>query len=213
MKEYWLKRLRDNLRPINEIAPDNEFYHHHYGRNFATSDVTEMINPRRAAVLVPLVWRENTLKVVLTLRTSHLRSHAGQISFPGGSADEGDENLVQTALREANEEIGIGANFINPIGCGENYYTGSNFLITPIVALVDESAEYIRDANEVEKIFELPFEFLIDRENQKVHSAIFQGATRKYIAIECEGYRVWGVTAALLRGLSFMLNAKQAAKD
>lgn len=201
-KDIWDAKLRASLRDVTDIAADSEFSFHDQGEDFHEFRNSQASAPRRAAVLVPLVWRDDVLKVVLTQRTDHLASHAGQIAFPGGTRDENDLDLIHTALREAEEEIGLNSEYAKVIGVGDNYYTRSNYLITPVLALIDETAEFMANVNEVAKIFELPFEFLIDPENQKVHSMVFQGVERFYRAIECDGYYVWGVTASLFKGLS-----------
>ena len=204
-RAYWLDRLQESLRSVDDIAPDHEFEFHDQGDDFDFFIFDKENPPRRAAVLVPLVWRGDILKVILTLRTDNLPSHAGQIAFPGGTKDENDVDLVRTALREAHEEIGLNQGYATILGVCDNYYTRSNYLITPVVALIDEKANFSPNDDEVAKIFELPFEFLIDPAEQKVHTKVFQGIERHYRAIECEGYYVWGVTASLFKSLSSRL--------
>lgn len=201
-RQIWLERLQKRFRAIDNIAPDEEYDFYDQGDDFIDIISQSMSLPKRAAVLVPLVWRNSVLKVILTERTQNLSKHAGQIAFPGGVRDPDDRDLVHTALREAEEEIGLNPKFAKIIGASDNYYSRSNYLITPIIAMIDENAIFSANHNEVAKIFELPFEFLIDPRQQKVHNKTFEGVVRHYRAIECEGYYVWGVTASLFRGIS-----------
>ncbi len=205
-KQYWQEKLKNGLRSISEIAPDHEYDFHDQGDDFHEIMVQNQTPPRRAAVLVPLVWRGDTLKVILTQRTENLSKHAGQIAFPGGTRDKTDKDLVHTALREAQEEIGLEPSLAEIIGASNNYFSRSNFLITPILAILDKEADFKANENEVAKIFELPFEFLIDPAQQKVHNRVFEGVTRYYRAIECEGYYIWGVTASLFHGIGNRLS-------
>lgn len=158
--------------------------------------------PKPAAVLIPLIERENGLFVILTRRSLELKVHSGQIAFPGGRFDEGDANLVQTALREAHEEIGLAPQFVTPIARGSNYLSASNFLISPIFGLVDKNAVLIPNKDEVDEIFEIPFEFLFDKTNHEIRNYIFSGVERHFYAITFHKHFVWGVTAGLICALS-----------
>jgi|APTNR8051073442_1049403.scaffolds.fasta_scaffold00899_12 8-oxo-dGTP pyrophosphatase MutT (NUDIX family) len=165
----------------------------------------EKPNLTRAAVLVPLVWRAGSLKLILTKRTMHLPTHAGEIAFPGGKMERDDRDILHTALRETFEEIGLEQRNIKPLGAGDNYQTGTNFLITPIVAMIDSDAKFSQNTNEVAEIFELDFEHLFDVRNHQSRSAIWKGKLRQYYVIESEGREVWGVTAAIINSISLRL--------
>lgn len=156
---------------------------------------------RKAAVLVPIVEHAYGLHVLLTQRTEHLRTHAGQVSFPGGAVDETDRDAVHTAMREAHEEIGLTADYIKPIGKLDTYLTGSGFEITPIVAFIQPGFTVVKDAHEVADVFEVPLDFLMDKQNHQKHVGVWKGIERKYYAIPHEGRQIWGATAGMLVNL------------
>ncbi|HXV25404.1 MAG TPA: CoA pyrophosphatase [Alphaproteobacteria bacterium] len=159
----------------------------------------------RAAVLVPLIDRPEGIAVLFTQRTAHLHAHAGQISFPGGRIDPRDSDAVATALREAEEEVGIPRDRVAVIGRLDTYWTRTGFEITPIVAFVDPAAEFRADPFEVEEIFEVPLDFLADTINHQRHSREFQGKLRYFYAMPWERRIIWGATAGMLVNLAELL--------
>jgi 8-oxo-dGTP pyrophosphatase MutT (NUDIX family) len=158
--------------------------------------------PVRASVLVPVVAREQPT-VLLTLRTSHLANHSGQIAFPGGKVDETDVDAVAAALREAEEEVGLAADFVQILGTLPLYTTGSAFIITPVVALVRPGFTLAPNAGEVADVFEVPLAFLMDPANHRRHSLIAEGLQRDWFSMpyQDEGTErfIWGATAGMLR--------------
>jgi 8-oxo-dGTP pyrophosphatase MutT (NUDIX family) len=154
-----------------------------------------------AAVLVPVVRRQPRATLLLTERTSHLAAHAGQIAFPGGKIDKSDPSPEAAALREAEEEIGLAADFVEVIGRAPDYLTGSGFHITPVLALVDPDCRLRLNRNEVEDAFEVPLAFLMDPANHRKGTRVWQGATRYFFEMPFEGRHIWGVTAGILRML------------
>ncbi len=152
-----------------------------------------------AAVLVPLVERPDGYTVLLTQRTAHLEHHAGQISFPGGRAEAEDANPVETALREAEEEIGLHRRHVVEIaGFLDLYQTVTGFLITPAVGFVTPPFELRLDAFEVAETFEVPLDFILDPRHHQRRSMLYQGRQRQYYVIPYENRFIWGATAALL---------------
>jgi 8-oxo-dGTP pyrophosphatase MutT (NUDIX family) len=152
-----------------------------------------------AAVLVPLVERLEGYTVLLTQRTAHLEHHAGQISFPGGRAEEGDASPVETALREAEEEIGLQRQQVVEIaGFLDLYQTVTGFLVTPVVGLVTPPFELRLDAFEVAEAFEVPLEFILDPRHHEHRSMLYKGQQRRYYVIPYEDRFIWGATAAML---------------
>ncbi|KQW88561.1 DNA mismatch repair protein MutT [Massilia sp. Root418] len=169
---------------------------------------TPQLSPKPAAVLVPLVQRPEGLSLLLTQRTDHLSSHAGQISFPGGRAEPYDAGPADTALREAEEEIGLDRRHAEIIGTLPVYYTGTNYSVTPVVALLHPPFELRADPGEVAEIFEVPLAFLMDGLNHQRLSAELASGRRSFYAMPYQGYYIWGATAGMLRNLFHFLRAE-----
>ena len=161
-----------------------------------------------ASVLVPIVSHERELTVLFTRRTAHLRDHSGQISFPGGRAEPGDESPRSTALREAREEIGLDAARIEVLGCLPDYRTRTGFRVTPVVSLVAPPLELRPDAFEVDEVFEVPLAFLLDPANHQRHSREIQGRRADFYAIPYRDYYIWGATAGMVVNLYRFLAAR-----
>ncbi len=155
---------------------------------------------RHAAVLVPVVAR-NPLTVLLTARTEHLPSHAGQIAFPGGKVETYDSGPLAAALREAREEIALDDTFVEPVGYLSPYRTGTGFIITPSVALVRPGFTLTANPEEVADVFEVPFAFLMDEANHQIHSRAWRGAERRFYAMPYGERYIWGATAGIIRTL------------
>jgi 8-oxo-dGTP pyrophosphatase MutT (NUDIX family) len=170
------------------------------------ADLAVMEAPTDAAVLVPIVMRAE-LTVLLTQRTETLTKHAGQISFPGGRTDPTDADAIATALREAEEEIGLQARHIEPIGFLDGYRTGTGFHITPVVALIEPDFALQLAADEVADAFEVPLAFLMNPANHQTHSREWRGRTRSYWAMPFGERYIWGATAGMLKNLSGRLAA------
>ena len=155
---------------------------------------------RPAAVLVPLVDHPQPT-VLLTQRAAHLNDHAGQISFPGGKIDATDASPLDAALREAEEEIGLSREFIDPVGYLDLYGTSFGFRILPTVARVKPGFKLRINQSEVDEAFEVPLAFLMNPANHQLHSKEFRGMERSYYAMPYEDRYIWGATAGILRVL------------
>jgi 8-oxo-dGTP pyrophosphatase MutT (NUDIX family) len=151
-----------------------------------------------AAVLLLVVNHPGDPTVVFTQRTAHLADHAGQISFPGGRVEEGDRTPEHTALREAEEEVGIPGDRVEILGRLPEYHTGTGYRVTPIVGWAEPPLTYRPDPHEVADIFEVPLAFLLDAGNHRYESAFFKGRMRKYWAVPYGERFIWGATAGML---------------
>lgn len=155
-----------------------------------------------AAVLVPVVLRDNGLTVLLTQRTDHLHDHAGQVSFPGGRVEQADESPIATALRETHEETGVTAEHVDVIGRLPRYITGTGYAITPVTGLVRPTFSLSPDEFEVAEVFEVPLSFLTNPASYRLHQARMpDGTVRHYYSVPWDNYFIWGATAAMLRGM------------
>lgn len=154
-----------------------------------------------ASVLVPILDRPGGLTVLFTRRTEFLKSHAGQISFPGGRAEESDQLPSDTALREAEEEIGLRRGQAEVLGYLPDYATISGYRVSPVVALVQASADLNPDSSEVAEMFEVPLEYLLNPANHQRNTLIHDGAERHYYAFPFERHYIWGATAGMLMNL------------
>jgi 8-oxo-dGTP pyrophosphatase MutT (NUDIX family) len=175
----------------------------------ASASLLRRAVPTPASVLIPLVLREGGMAMLLTQRTAHLTDHAGQISFPGGRAEDFDATPVDTALRETEEEIGLDRRHIEVIGTLPDYFTGTGYRVTPVVGLVSPPFELKADPHEVAEIFEVPFEFLMDGMNhQRISLDLPEGAGRRtFYAMPYKHFYIWGATAGMLRNLFHFLRA------
>jgi len=153
-----------------------------------------------AAVLIAVTDRLEP-GVILTVRREHLRTHAGQIAFPGGRLDPG-EDAVAAALREAHEEVLLDPASVEVVGTIEPYRTVTGFAVTPVIGVIPPDLPLLPHEHEVADWFEAPLAFLIDPANQHRRSALFQGRERHYYEIDWQGRRIWGATAAMIVNLS-----------
>ena len=157
--------------------------------------------PRDAAVLIPIIEHGSEPAVILTVRTAHLSSHAGQIAFPGGKIDEEDQGPVAAAIREAEEEIGLEPKAVRPIGELSPYMTGSGFRVVPVVADVSPDHRLTPNPHEVDDVFEVPLSFLMNPANHQRQSRKWEGRDRYFYAMPFGERYIWGVTAGIIRSL------------
>ncbi len=155
---------------------------------------------RPASVLVPVVQREPELTLLLTRRTAHLHDHAGQISLPGGRAEEG-ESPEDTALRETAEEIGLHSRHVEILGTLSDYVTVTGYRVTPVIGLVAPPFDLQPDTFEVAEIFEVPLSVVLDPANHQRNRVVAEGVERRYYAMPYGPYYIWGATAGMLMNL------------
>ena len=170
--------------------------------------------PMHAAVLLPIVMHARPT-VLLTERTQHLSTHSGQVAFPGGKVDADDADARATALREAQEEVGLDPAFVQVLGVMPHYLTGSGFIITPVIGLVQPGFTLTRNTNEVADIFEVPLDFLMDPKHHQRHSFESEAGRREWFSMPYQDpaqadqppHFIWGVTAGILRNFYGLLSA------
>jgi len=198
-----------SLRARFQTPPDWQPEITDENRHVIASDIIAKRNAvgkvTKAAVLIPLVLKEDGLWVLLTQRTNHLRDHAGQISFPGGRMDSEDRSPNETALRESEEEIGLDPKRVEIIGHLPQYLTVSGYSVTPVVGLVQAQAEYVLDEFEVADVFEVPLSFLLDPANHQVRVWQSEQGGRRFYSMPYENRFIWGATAGMLRNLYHLL--------
>jgi len=157
---------------------------------------------RRAATLCPIIARPQGYSVVLTRRAENLRAHPGQISFPGGKIEPTDRSPLDAALREAKEEIGLATHQVEISGALNPYPTGTGFLVNPYIGFIDPDFEAVADPAEVAEVFEVPLDFVMNRENYRRESYARDGGRRYFYVIMVREHRIWGATAGMLHELA-----------
>ena len=189
------------LRAAHEKGP---FPEADYGDHRLNPDLRDMIvrdGLRDAAVLIPVVDRGDEASVILTKRTEKLRSHSGQIAFPGGRLDATDPTPEYAALRETEEEIGLAPRFVEVVGRMPDYVTGSGFRIAPILSVVRPGFRLTINPDEVDDAFEVPLSFLMDPANHNRGSRIWEEKERYFYTMPFGERHIWGVTAGIIRTL------------
>lgn len=211
-----VERLRAHLQPVpafdeiprdHTLAPKGDFQLNPGFTPFRPGPLMP------AAVLVPVVAYDGGERVILTRRTAHLSNHASQVSFPGGRVDAEDPDVIATALRETEEEIGLDRAHISVLGALDAYVTGTGFAVVPVVGLVKPGFSLQLAQHEVAEVFEVPFDFLMDSRNHQRHKGVFNGVERQWWAMPYREYYIWGATAGMLRNLHDLLHGQTAGQE
>ncbi|VAW23249.1 Uncharacterized Nudix hydrolase NudL [hydrothermal vent metagenome] len=168
-------------------------------------DVPFIDPPAPAAVLISLVARPGGRTIIYTQRSAALRAHSGQIAFPGGKIDASDVDAGATALREAHEEVGLELSGAKILGYMPPYQTGTNYVITPVVAAVCQRGRLVPNPNEVDEVFEVPLEFIMDKENYGRFLVTRPGREHSSWMLDFDGHIIWGITAHLTRKFRKMI--------
>jgi len=191
----FLARASDRLDPImgqGALAETGDL-------DFVDEDRIGSIRP--AAVLIPVIPRSSGPTALLTQRPDTMASHPGQVAFPGGKIDAVDADEVAAALREAEEEVGVVPQTVDLIARSAPYVTGTAFRITPVIGVLPADFVARPDPMEVADVFEAPLDFLFNTANHQTGSAFYKGKHREYTEMPWQGFRIWGVTAGIIRDL------------
>lgn len=159
-----------------------------------------------AAVLFPLIEKNNELKVILTTRSKDLPSHPGQVCFPGGKLEKADKNIIECAKRESFEEVGIKSDQINLLGQLDDCITGTNFKVTPVIGLIDSNYIPVLQEKEVADIFEVPLDYFIEKNNQKIEYANYKNKSYSYYQYNWKNKKIWGSTARIIVNFCEIMN-------
>lgn len=192
--------MPDPLAPVlaalaGPVRPSSD-----YDLNKITLPADRRLRP--AGVLVPILVRNGIARVILTKRSSALKHHPGQISFPGGKQDEGDEDLIATALREAGEEIGLAPDNVEIIGQLPAHETVTGFLMTPVIARIKAPFPPRAEPGEVDEIFDVPLAHVLNPARFSIQSRRWRGSRRHYYTVPWGPYYIWGATARILKALA-----------
>ena len=190
-----IARARRNLDPLHGTARLPE------GGDLEFVDERGLTSLREAAVLVPMIPRETGPTVLLTQRPNTMEKHPGQVAFPGGKVDPRDDGPVEAALREADEEVGVDPGSVELIARSAPYLTGTGFRITPVLGVLPADFEAKPDPSEVDAVFEVPLAILLDPARLARKSLEWEGRQRIYYEMYHDGFRIWGVTAGIIRTL------------
>jgi len=189
-----LQNIYERLSTINtSFTSDNDLM---------DCEAVKTENLIEAAVLIPIVERNDGLKVILTKRSNNLKQHPGQISFPGGKSEKTDKSLVATALRETKEEIGINDKNVEILGQLSQHVTITGFKITPFIGRIRMGFSTEIQTSEVSEIFEVPLSYLSNPRNFRVESVKWKGKKRFFYSIPYGPYYIWGATARILKNLA-----------
>ena len=178
-----------------------------------SAPLLELLERRRspAAVLLGLIERPAGLTLLFTERSLDLKDHPGQVSFPGGRIETGDDGPVAAAIREAEEEVGMDRCLISVAGCLDDLLTVTGFLVTPVVAFVDSAYRPVADGREVAEVFEVPLNYLLDERNIRTTRRERLGTRIRVYEVDYEGHRIWGATASILvQFLTIISNEKRS---
>ena len=169
-------------------------------------NLDQKFNFLEASVLIPILTFKKDLEILLTKRSNNLKNHPGQIAFPGGKKDQIDSSPIETALRETQEEVGLNPKNVEIIASLPSHKTATGFVIKPYLGLINEPFSEILRQGEVDEIFTVPYEYILNEENFSIQTRKWNGSQRSYYVVPYGPYYVWGATARILLNLSRALS-------
>ena len=159
-----------------------------------------------ASVLIPVLTFKKNLEILLTKRSTNLKNHPGQIAFPGGKKEKFDSSPIETALRETEEEVGLSQHLVEIIASLPTHKTATGFIIKPYIGIISQPFEETLRCGEVDEIFTVPFDHILNEENFSIQTRTWNGSQRKYYAVPYGPYYIWGATARIMLNLSQALS-------
>jgi 8-oxo-dGTP pyrophosphatase MutT (NUDIX family) len=169
-------------------------------------DLDQKFNFLEASVLIPILTFKKDLEILLTKRSNNLKNHPGQIAFPGGKKDQSDSSPIETALRETQEEVGLNPKNVEIIASLPSHKTATGFVIKPYLGLINQPFSETLRQGEVDEIFTVPYEYILNEKNFSIHTRKWNGSQRSYYVVPYGPYYIWGATARILLNLSRALS-------
>jgi len=169
-------------------------------------DLDQKFNFLEASVLIPILTFKKDLEILLTKRSNNLKNHPGQIAFPGGKKDQIDSSPIETALRETQEEVGLNPKNVEIIASLPSHKTATGFVIKPYLGLINQPFSETLRQGEVDEIFTVPYEYILNEKNFSIHTRKWNGSQRSYYVVPYGPYYIWGATARILLNLSRALS-------
>jgi 8-oxo-dGTP pyrophosphatase MutT (NUDIX family) len=169
-------------------------------------NLDQKFNFLEASVLIPILTFKKDLEILLTKRSNNLKNHPGQIAFPGGKKDQSDRSPIETALRETQEEVGLNPKNVEIIASLPSHKTATGFVIKPYLGLINQPFSEALRQGEVDEIFTVPYEYILNEKNFSIHTRKWNGSQRSYYVVPYGPYYIWGATARILLNLSRALS-------
>ena len=169
-------------------------------------NLDQKFNFLEASVLIPILTFKKDLEILLTKRSNSLKNHPGQIAFPGGKKDQSDSSPIETALRETQEEVGLNPKNVEIIASLPSHKTATGFVIKPYLGLINQPFSETLRQGEVDEIFTVPYEYILNEKNFSIHTRKWNGSQRSYYVVPYGPYYIWGATARILLNLSRALS-------
>ena len=197
-KSRHIKNIKSNLLKYGSCSSDFD--------SNPDMNLDQKFNFLEASVLIPILTFKKDLEILLTKRSNNLKNHPGQIAFPGGKKDQSDSSPIETALRETQEEVGLNPKNVEIIASLPSHKTATGFVIKPYLGLINQPFSETLRQGEVDEIFTVPYEYILNEKNFSIHTRKWNGSQRSYYVVPYGPYYIWGATARILLNLSRALS-------